>query len=457
MKLLFVSRGFPPHGRWGTESYTLQLARAMRAKGHEVSVFHPDVRDTGGDYGLDFQHHGPFQVARVRLPRRRAKELSISYADPSLESAFQSVLERVQPDVVHFTYLLWTLSVRLIELARRRGSRTVLTATDFGLACHRGQYFDWRNRDCGGPHDAPTCARCVREPSPDDGPWLEIEAKRWLARGLASVGGLGRVVVAADLARRDACVREALSQVDAAIAPTAETERMLSHLGVESARITRLCYAVDPLPLAAANAAPASRAIHIGFLGQFAPHKGAHVLLDAVGILERRLPEAVEPWDVVLYGEGVDGRHRRYPAELRARGRSPRVFFAPPFESERVGEILAPLSCVVVPSLWRENAPLSALEARAAGIPVIASDVPGLSEILQPGLHGSLFPAGDATALADRLRDVILRRIAPRHAPSQPIDHAEHFRCVERLYSPTWPTVSPLPTAAPAGVSSASP
>lgn len=457
MKLLLVSRGFPPHGRWGTESYTLQLARAMLAKGHDVSVFHPDVRDVGGDYGLDFLRHGPFQVARVRLPRRRAKDLRISYADPSLDRAFQSVLERVEPDVVHFTYLLWTLSVRLIELARRRGARTVLTATDFGLACHRGQYFDWRGRDCGGPHGASTCARCVREPSLDEGPRLKIETKRWLARGLACAGGMGRVVVAADLERRAECVREALSHVDAAIAPTAETERMLLHLGVEAARITRLCYAVDPLPLAAANATPASRVVHIGFLGQFAPHKGAHVLLDAVRILEGRLPEAVEPWDVVLYGEGVDGRHRRYPAQLRARGRSPRVFFAPPFESERVGEILAPLSCVVVPSLWRENAPLSALEARAAGIPVIASDVPGLSEILEPGTHGALFPAGDAMALADRLRDVILRRIAPRRAPSQPIEHAEHFRRVERLYSSSPPTEPSLPFEAPFGLLSASP
>ncbi|HTF90496.1 MAG TPA: glycosyltransferase, partial [Planctomycetota bacterium] len=137
---------------------------------------------------------------------------------------------------------------------------------------------------------------------------------------------------------------------------------------------------------------------------------------------------------VLLYGEGVEGRHRRYPEELKRLATSPRVILLAPFESAAVGEILSGLSCVVVPSLWRENAPLTALEARAAGIPVIASDVPGLSEIIQPGVHGALFPPGDARALADLLRDVILGRIAPRHPPSQPISYVDHVAQVARLH-----------------------
>ena len=435
MKVLFVSRGFPPHGRWGTEGYTLQLARGLARAGHAISVFHPDVREDREPYSLYDVQSGPFHVTRVILPRARSKRLESSYQDAQLESAFETVLLRERPDVVHFTYVLWTVSVRMPAIAKRLGSACVLTATDFGLACHRGQCFDWRLKDCGGPHAPAVCARCIREPSADESSPARVLGKRWLARSLALVGGAGQVVVRSDVERREAAIRAALASIDEALAPTAEVGRMLVHAGMPAERITRLCYAVELEPLSAARASPPPKPVRIGFLGQFAPHKGPHVLLDAVEIMQRRLPESVEPWSVVLYGEGVDGRHRLYPERLRARAKSPRVSIAPAFESAVVGDTLAGLSCVVVPSLWRENAPLSALEARACGIPVIASDVPGLSEIIEEGVHGALFPAGDAAALADLLRAVVLGRIAPRHSPSQPIGYAEHVARIEALYT----------------------
>ncbi len=434
MRVLFVSRGFPPHGRWGTEAYTSLLASGLAREGHEIRVFHPDVRDDREPYSLYDVEDGPFVVTRVVLPRTRSKRLEQSYSDSALEAAFERALLRHQPDVVHFTYLLWTLSVRLPQVAKRHGVACVLTATDFGLACHRGQYFDWRQQDCGGPHSAEVCARCIREPSRDDGSKVEVAAKRWAAFFLAQVGGAGKVVVGADLERREHSVREAMAAIDEAVAPTEEVARMLARVGVDEERITRLCYAVDESIMDVARAEPTSKVPRIGFMGQFAPHKGPHVLLDAVSILEQRLPESVEPWEVVLYGEGIEGRHRLYPQRLRAAPLGPRVSIAAPFETRAVGEAFAALSCIVVPSLWRENAPLCALEARAAGIPVIASRVPGLSEIIQPGVHGQLFPPGDARALADLLRDVILGRIAPRHAPSQPITYAAHVSRVAQLH-----------------------
>ena len=54
---------------------------------------------------------------------------------------------------------------------------------------------------------------------------------------------------------------------------------------------------------------------------------------------------------------------------------------------------------MVVPSTWYENTPFVVLEAFAAGVPVIASDLGGLSEVVEPDRNGLLFAAGDAAAL----------------------------------------------------------
>ena len=61
----------------------------------------------------------------------------------------------------------------------------------------------------------------------------------------------------------------------------------------------------------------------------------------------------------------------------------------------------------VVPSLWREPFGLVAVEAMAAGLPVVASDTGGLSDIVRPGQTGLLVPPGDAAALAAALETLL--------------------------------------------------
>jgi glycosyltransferase involved in cell wall biosynthesis len=82
-----------------------------------------------------------------------------------------------------------------------------------------------------------------------------------------------------------------------------------------------------------------------------------------------------------------------------------------------------------------ENAPLTVLQARAAGVPILASDVEGIREFVEPGVHGILFPPGNALALADALREVILRRLVRTPHPSAPMSLEEHLRKITTLYA----------------------
>jgi glycosyltransferase involved in cell wall biosynthesis len=150
-------------------------------------------------------------------------------------------------------------------------------------------------------------------------------------------------------------------------------------------------------------------------MGTFAPHKGLAVLLEAM----RGLPDR----DVVLHVHGRFGHFGAYDAKLRelAAG-DPRIEFAGAFDHDRLAPVLSGLHALVVPSLWRENTPFVCLEARAAGIELVVSDLGGMTECVPEG-RGVAFAAGDATALRARLAEVA-SRVRARKFRRLPADDA---------------------------------
>src|SRR5439155_9349363 len=70
---------------------------------------------------------------------------------------------------------------------------------------------------------------------------------------------------------------------------------------------------------------------------------------------------------------------------------------------DQVPHALASIDVLVVPSIWPENSPLVIQEAFLAGVPVIASRIGGIPEVVRDGRNGLLFRAGDAADLARSL------------------------------------------------------
>lgn len=430
MKVLVVSNGYPPRGGFGTEFYTRELVRGLRARGHAIRVVHP-VHAARAAHGLEDVVEDGVPVTLVHVPADRSKNFERSYRDADVERLFDGLLERERPDLVHFTYLLWGLSVRLPEVARARGVPSMATLTDYGLLCHRGQMYDAGLERCFGPHPAERCARCIREPAPFDQRPLERAARRVAVRSLAALGGLGRVVVARDVERREAVVRAALDVLVRLVAPTASLREVFVKAGLPRERFTTLCYAFDERPYAAQRGSGPPAKARLGFLGQFGPHKGVATLLDAARRLAGRTPDVA--WELVLHGGPSPGRHRHY-AERVLPGADPRhVRVERPFPPDDAPRVLATFSALVAPSEWDENAPLAVLQARAAGLPVVATDVPGIAEVVPAGA-GRLVPVGDAAALADALEDVVRGRLARPAAPGLPVSLDEHLERIEALY-----------------------
>ncbi|HYC76671.1 MAG TPA: glycosyltransferase, partial [Planctomycetota bacterium] len=224
-------------------------------------------------------------------------------------------------------------------------------------------------------------------------------------------------------------VGDALRRVDLFMAPSAFLrDRFVQSGMVPADRVLRWPYGHDHGRFAAAERTP-SELLRVGYLGTISSYKGVGVLVDAL----ERLADA--PVEGRLHG--ALEIFPDYTAELRRRIANPRTRLLGRFDNRRVGELLAGIDVLVVPSLWWENAPLTISEAFLAGVPVVASNLGGMAEMVRDGENGFLFPAGDAAALADVLRRLacdraLLAKVRP--APESVRDIREDVASAEAVF-----------------------
>jgi glycosyltransferase involved in cell wall biosynthesis len=129
----------------------------------------------------------------------------------------------------------------------------------------------------------------------------------------------------------------------------------------------------------------------LGAVGRLSPEKGHVHLVRALPAILAAFPQA----GLVLAGDGPE--RRGLEAEARRLGLDDRIEFLG--HRRDVHRILASLDLFVQPSLY-EGFGLSLLEAMAAGLPVVASRIGGIPEIVDDGESGVLVPAGDPEGLA---------------------------------------------------------
>jgi glycosyltransferase involved in cell wall biosynthesis len=136
----------------------------------------------------------------------------------------------------------------------------------------------------------------------------------------------------------------------------------------------------------------------VGSAGRFSPEKGFAVFIDAAALVAKVRPAA----GFVLFGDGplrADLERRLSEHGLQNR------FVMPGFRND-LHRFLPNLDVGVVSS-FTEGLPVFLLEACAAQVPMVATFVGGIPEVIDEGRTGHLVPAGDAKALADRIVEFI--------------------------------------------------
>ena len=256
-----------------------------------------------------------------------------------------------------------------------------------------------------------------------------IHAHWWLPGGLVGVpaglaSGAPLVITChgsdVELMRRPALGRLARrilgrGRVVAAVsAPLARTVQELTGTQTRVLRMPLVVPADAPRP----DRLTASSPLRLVAVGRLSPEKGFDVAIDA---LSRLAAQGVEA-SLRIVGDGPE----REALERRARGLA--VVFDGPMPRSHLAGVMASSHALLVPSR-HEGLSLVALEALALGVPVIASSVGGLVEVVHPPEDGILVPAEDPDALAEAIARLPLpaptARAAEAHRPAVVV--AEHL------------------------------
>ncbi len=397
--------GYFPDQFFGTAVYARQLAQALQRQGHRVVIVVPRF-----DGSLDEpQPASPEFLDGIeirRLLRPRIRGLQDSFDDPRLVSALRNIFQAVRADVIHLAHFLG-LGTALFSAAEELGLPVFATLTDFHGFCHRGTLLNSWSFNCAGPNRWRTnCLSCGLRDRAEEQPdsWTLAYLASWFARPTSAVTlPLLTGLLPEHAAREIRAVRErpgrllkALSTLRAAIAPTRflhdsyrnhgfSMPMEIQPFGIDADRDPRPPHAQGPLK--------------VGFIGQIGRHKGCHTLIAAA----RLLP--ADALAITIWGDMA--RNPDYATSLRQAASGLDIAFPGTLSLEEIDSALRSVDVLILPSLWAENAPLTLLQALACHTPCLVSDQPGMTEFVQDGINGHVFPTGKPRALA-----AVLRRLA---------------------------------------------
>lgn len=349
--------------RGGAEVLFLEHNRMFESAGWQVVPFamrhaknlatpwadyFPDEIEFGADYGIAGKLMRAPRVIYSHQARRRMKRL----------------LNEVSPSVAHVHNIYHHLSPSVLPLLKERGVPVVMTLHDLKLACPA-----YTMMSAGKP-----CERCR------GGKLYNVAVHRCI-KGSLALSGLVMVEAYAHRA-----LKLYAANIDRFIVPSRFLLEKLVEWGWARERFVHIPNFVDvdrftPGPCAG------RRFVYCGRLDE----------LKGIETFVRAAATARQP--ITLIGRGpLEARLRALAAELDAD-----VAFPGFLAKEALVAAIEDARAVVIPSECHENAPLSLLEAYAAGRPVIGSRIAGIPELVRENETGMLYPAGDAQALADLL------------------------------------------------------
>lgn len=371
-RIIICSNVYPPHFIGGAELIAHYQAKKMKEMGHDVIIFAGDSEADGKRYALHRETYDGLLVYRVCLQSEDYSSHFINFFHYPVNEHFNRLLDDFSPDVVHFHNLMG-LSAALIHLATQKGIKTVLTLHDHWGFCFKNTLVKREEEIC---HDYSQCEECM--------PFIHDEDMRSLPIFM----------------RKDFLAMQ-FFEVDAFICPSRYLAEAYIKAGMPKEKLKVIGYGIDVERFSRVSKEESPSKLRFTFVGYLGWHKGIHVILKALSQIDLK-----DHFRINLVGIGSEIEN--YKQQVEEMGLQNTVRFWGKIDNTRMEEIYRETDVFLLPSVWPENEPVTIMEAMAARIPVIASRIGGIPELVEDGKTGYLFEAGNANQLAQKMITCIL-------------------------------------------------
>ncbi len=377
LRILEVIHSFLPFKSGGTELYTFNLSKELLKLGHDVFVLFPFLAEDKKEFSFNHSTYKGIPIILFNLFESYKSKRS-DYLNSEYDQPFREFLKENKFDIVHFQHL-YGLSVNWITIAKESGAKVALKLDDFYFYCKQIHLNKADGTYCSGPESLDKCINCCYPYSKD-----------YDSNKFANLKN--------ELASRSEILKTAFSKPDLIHTP--------SHFAKESHQKYNFSHSnikVIPTGILPFTVLPKTKSVNgkirIAYVGSVDRRKGILDFIEAVELFIDDLDSSKNGYQIkfLIYGNHDNDELYRYV--LSKVTKLDCLEYKGSFTQDDRSKIFSQIDIMVLPSIG-ENYPFMIREALYAKIPVIATNIAGVPEIITDGVNGFLFPPGDFKSLA---------------------------------------------------------
>ncbi len=355
------------HKLGGAERIYFETAELLRQAGHEVAFFsmrHPENEET--PWSKYFVEEVTYDDAGKNLLEKLRIAGRILWNREATKNLSQ-LIDDFQPDVAHAFNVFHQLSPAIFHVLKKKKVPIVMTLCDFKVISPNYFLYHFGKRRIW---ESTSGFRCIWEKAVKNSyaKSLVCALELWLHRLLKSY-----------------------ERVDTFLAPSRFLIDKYHELGFskEISLVHHPVHTQSSLP-------EEKRGKDYVYFGRLSPEKGVDVAIRAMeGLPTKEL-------FIIGYGPAQD-ELEKLVEEL---GLAARVHFLGPLYKEALYARLSEAEAILFPAVWYENQPFAMMDALGSGVPLVASRIGGIPDIIKHGENGFLFEAGNPEDLRRVLQEL---------------------------------------------------
>lgn len=406
MKVIQVLNFFLPQHTAGTEVYAHALSKQLQQHGIVVHVLIPHFgKITDNDYKFD-----GLEVHQYAEPSAVDRSLIMGFRKPDGLKNFKKYLETHKPDLVHFHEITGSNGITLLHVkaAKAIGAKIIMTFHLAGYSCKTSTLVQPDKQLCDGIIDEKICGSC----------YLNHRGLKWvslptiqlsrLSKSLGfdfrktnnSVGTLLGTANIIDKLKTD--LFDLVDLCDEVVCLTNWYEGILLSNGINASKISVIKQGLPNGNINRDRSVSLKRdlkPLKLMFLGRISTLKGLHLLIEALIGLD------ADNVELSIYGNSEFGG---YESDLRMQTiHLKNIHWLGKLDQSAVLTTMANHDILCLCSTISEMSPLVIQEAKAAGIPVLASNVNGNAQQIKDDVDGLLFDFNSVAALKFQINRLI--------------------------------------------------